>query len=152
MNKVFPKPHLTSYEADYARWCEEQGQLLRAGRFSELDRENLAEEIESLARNERSEIGSRLGVLLLHLLKWQFQPAKRKGGWRATIRNERIRIAKRLKDSPSLKAYPSEILADEYAVARLNAADETGIDSKVFPETCPYSIEQVLNADFLPEN
>lgn len=74
MNKIFRKQQLTPYEADYAQWCAEQGALLREGRLSDLDRENLAEEIESLGRSDKREIRSRLGNLLLHLLKWQFNP------------------------------------------------------------------------------
>jgi len=151
MNRVFPKPHLTAFAADYARWCREQGTLLRTGRLAELDTENLAEEIESLGRSEKYEIESRLGVLLVHLLKWQFQPSKRKGGWRTTIREQRSRISRRLKDSPSLKSYPAEILAEEYAIARAKAGDEAGLDEAVFPAHCPYSVAQILDQAYLPE-
>lgn len=151
MNKVFPKPQLTPFEADYARWCEEQGALLRAGRLDQLDRVNLAEEIESLGRSERYEIESRLSVLLVHLLKWQFQAAKRKSGWKSTIQEQRSRLTRRLKDNPSLRGYPSEILAEEYAIARSKAADETKLSEDVFPVDCPYSMSQIVDPSFLPE-
>ena len=151
MNRVFPKPRLTSYEADFAQWSLEQAALLRDGSIEGLDRENLAEEIESLGRSERYEVESRLGVLLVHLLKWQFQHAKRKPGWKSTIREQRSRITRRLKDSPSLKGYPAEILAEEYLLARSKAADETGLEEDVFPRDCAFSIAQILDPEFFPE-
>lgn len=151
MNKVFPKPQLTPFEADYARWCEEQGALLRAGRLEQLDRENLAEEIESLGRSDKREIESRLQKLLVHLLKAKFQPEKLSGSWRSTIREQRRGIAKAIKESPSLKGYPALVLAEEYDSARLQAVDETGIDLSRLPESSPFSIEQILDPSFLPE-
>ena len=151
MNKIFRSSQLTPYEADYAQWCAEQGALLREGRFANLDRENLAEEIESLGRNEKSEIESRMGVLLLHLLKYRFQPDARSSGWRGTILEQRHRLARRLKDSPSLKGYPSEILDEEYELARLKASGETGLPESIFPEKCPFSLSDILDPGYLPE-
>lgn len=151
MNRVDPHPPLVSIDDDYALWCAQQGALLRQGRLATLDRENLAEEIESLGRSERYEIESRLKVLLLHLLKWQAQPAQRKGGWKATIYEQRSRIAKRLRESPSLQSYPRKVLAEEYIYARAGAADETALPEHAFPVDCPFTIEQVLDPDWLPE-
>lgn len=151
MNKIVLRKQLTPFAADYALWCAEQGALLRAGRTDALDLENLAEEIESLGRSDRFEIESRLKVLLVHLLKWRFQPEKRKPGWRSTIREQRGRIARRLRESPSLKAYPAEVLAEEYSYAVSEAADETSIAEAAFPPTCPFTIEQVLDPEFLPD-
>ena len=151
MNKFEPKRRPTSIEDDFALWTAEQGALLRAGTLDRIDRDNLAEEIESLGRSEKYEIESRLKVLLLHLLKWQFQSGKRSNSWRATIDEQRGRIRRRLKDSPSLVNYPAEILQEEYSYARPFAADETGLDEGLFPEVCPYSAEQVLDPAFFPE-
>lgn len=150
MNKIFRQAQLTPIEADYARWCAEQGALLRSGRLEALDRANLAEEIESLGRSDRREIESRLGVLLVHLLKWRFQAAKRSPGWRGTLREQRSRLARILADSPSLAGYPGEILADEYATARLKAADETGLPVDAFPDQCPFALTDVLDIAYLP--
>lgn len=150
MNKVFRKQQLTPYEADYAQWCAEQGALLREGRLSDLDRENLAEEIESLGRSDKREIASRLGTLLLHLLKWQFQAERRKAGWLLTIREQRHRIGKLIDESPSLKACPRKQLTGEFEFARLKAIDETGLPEKHFPVDCPYQIADVLDQDFFP--
>lgn len=150
MNKHHPKPQWTPYEADYAQWCAEQGALLRAGRVDVLDLENLAEEIESLGRSDKREIRSRLKELLLHLLKWQFQPGKRKGGWRASIVEQRDELKQLLEESPSLRALPSLALAALYPVARAKAADETGLAEAAFPKNCPYSVEEVLDDGFFP--
>ncbi|MFH1794770.1 MAG: DUF29 domain-containing protein [Pseudomonadota bacterium] len=151
MNKVFRLSQLTSYESDFARWCAEQGALLREGRFDALDRENLAEEIESLGRSQEDEIESRVGVLLLHLLKWRYQPDQRTGSWEGTIVEQRYRLKRRIKASPTLKSYPKEVLAEEYESARLKAAGETGLPQSLFPATCPFTIEQILDPAFFPD-
>jgi hypothetical protein len=151
MNKVFRLSQLTPYEADYARWCAEQGALLRDGRLDALDRENLAEEIESLGRSDRREIESSLKVLLAHLLKWHYQPEGRNGSWRATIRDQRRGIAKVVKESPSLRTHTVKALKDEYAYAVSDAIDETGMPEHAFPAACPFTIEQILDVNWLPE-
>jgi hypothetical protein len=150
MNKHLLKPQLTPYETDYARWCAEQGALLRAGEVAALDLENLAEEIESLGRSDKREIRSRLQELLLHLLKWHFQPGKRKGGWRATIIEQRDELKQLLEESPSLRSLPSLALARQYLIARAKAADETDLAEALFPRDCPYSVEDILDGGFFP--
>jgi hypothetical protein len=151
MNKIERLQKATIYDTDYALWCSEQGALLREGRLSDLDRENLAEEIESLGGSERDEIESRLDVLVMHLLKWRFQPEGRSSGWKGTIVEQRRRLERRLNRSPSLKFYPAEILTDVHESARLLAAGETGLPEDAFPETCPFTVEQILNTAFYPE-
>lgn len=151
MNKHLWTTQLTPYEADYAAWCAEQGALLRQGRLAEVDRANLAEEIESLGRSEESEIESRLNVLLLHLLKWRFQPGQHSNSWKATLLEQRRRIARRIKQSPSLRDHPASVLDEEYELARLAAAGETGLALETFPATCPFSIEQILDPGFHPD-
>ena len=151
MNRVFPKPRLTSYEADFAQWSLEQAELLRDGSIEGLDRENLAEEIESLGRSDKREIGNRLGKLLVHLLKWRFQPEGRSGSWRSSIREQRRGVAKLIEESPSLKGHPAEVLAEEYEAARIDASDETGLNLSVFPLECPFSLQQILDPEFLPD-
>lgn len=151
MNKFERPGNVTRIEQDYARWCAEQGALLRAGRLDALDRENLAEEIESLGRSDKREIESRLKVLLANLLKWKFQPEGRKGGWSATIREQRGRIAKTLKESPSLRGYPAEVLSEEYSYGRAEAAADTGLPEETFPADCPFTVEQVHDPDWFPD-
>jgi hypothetical protein len=151
MNRIVRPQQLTAYAHDYARWCAEQAALLRQGHLDALDRENLAEEIESLGRSEEDEIESRLSVLLTHLLKWRHQPDHRSNSWTATIVEQRSRLSRRLRRNPSLKGYPAKVLVEEYEIARLKAAGETGLALDVFPQTCPFSIAQVLDTDWLPE-
>lgn len=152
MNKFSKLSHLTPYETDYAQWSVEQAQLLREGRLDLIDRDHLAEEIESLGRSEKREIESRLVLVLLHLLKWQFQPEKRKGGWEASIRVQRADLKEVLSENPSLRGYPHQRLSEAYVKARLEAEKETGIDYDTFPNACPYAIEQILDAGFLPDS
>lgn len=149
MNKIDLK-RLAGYEEDFALWSAEQAALIRAGKFDRLDLENVAEEIESLGRSDRHAIRSRLAVLMMHLLKWERQPAERSRSWMSTIRGQRREILRLLKDSPSLKPFPGKVFEDEYPWAREKASEETTIFLHLFPETCPYTIEQILDPDFLP--
>ena len=152
MNRIVLDPPLVPIDEDFALWCAQQGELLRAGRLDRLDRDNLAEEIESLGRSDRKEIRKRLRVLLAHLLKWRYQPAKQKGGWKATILVQRRELVRTLEENPSLRSHPSEALEECYEIARLNAAGETGLPEDAFPETCPFTIEQILDPGFLPDD
>ena len=139
------------YERDFYEWTRAQAEMLRRLRPSDLDWENVAEEIESLGRSDKRSIASNLNVVLLHLLKWRYQAEKRKAGWRSSVTEHRARLQQLLDESPSLKRYPSDILEREYELARLKAIDEAGLPEKRLPLSCPYSIEQVLDLDFWPE-
>ena len=139
------------YEKDCVLWTEQTARLLRAGAFDELDIENLAEEIEDMGKNRRRELRSRLRVLVSHLLKWQFQAAKRSTSWEGTIFEQLEEIADVLEESPSLKRAMPAGLSKIYAGARQAAAIETGIAVKSLPPTCPYSLEQILDESFLPK-
>lgn len=151
MNRITRIGRLAAYDEDFALWSAEQAALLRAGRLDGLDRDNLAEEIESLGRSERKEIRKRLRVLLAHLLKRRFQPTKRKGGWRSTILVQRRELHRTLAENPSLRSHPSEALDECYETARMKAADETGLPEATFPATCPFTIEEILDPDFQPD-
>ncbi len=139
------------YDEDFVAWSSEQAALLRAGRWAELDIDHIAEEIESLGRSDRRALASHVQVVLLHLLKWQFQPSLRGSSWRQSIRNGRIRIAKLVKESPSLRRELPGFVTDEYQAARADAADETGLPLTAFPQDCPYTVEQILDPEFVPE-
>jgi hypothetical protein len=146
-----PPPIADLYEADYSRWLFENARLLREGRFSEADIENIAEELEDMGRSERRAVASHLGVLLMHLLKWQFQPDHRSSSWRGSIHNARRAIAKLLNESPSLRPLMPDMIAVEYEDARYNAILETGLADGTFPLDCPYTPERVLDPDFWTE-
>jgi hypothetical protein len=149
MNKIDLKK-LASYDEDFALWSAEQAQLIRDGKLDRVDLENVAEEIESLGRSDRHQIRSRIEVLVMHLLKWERQPEYRSRSWASTIRDQRHKLKRLTDESPSLRSFPAEVLADEYPRARELASEETTIYLKLFPKTCPYTIEQILDSDFLP--
>lgn len=138
------------YEADFYAWTQEQAKLLRDGNWNCLDISNLVEEIESLGKQEQQELVNRLGVLLGHLLKWEFQAENRSRSWFATIREQRRRVHRLLKKSPSLKPYLPEALMEAYEDGLDLAVRETSLSYKVFPAECSYNLEQILDADFLP--
>ena len=140
-----------AYDVDFHAWTRRQADRLRARAHNDIDWENVAEEIESLGRSERREIESRLDVLVLHLLKWQFQPEKRKGGWEASIRVQRLDLKRLLSESPSLAGYPAEVLGFVYERARVTAEEETGLAYEFFPATCPFAIASVMDDGCLPE-
>lgn len=141
----------TRYEADFFAWANEQAALLRAGKLSAADIEHIAEEIEDMGRAEQRELENRLKQLLLHLLKWRFQPERRGSSWQASIRAQRVAIGKHIKRNPSLKAVISETVTDAYDIARIEAAGETGLLETVFPAECPWSYEQIMDAGFWPD-
>jgi Domain of unknown function DUF29 len=139
------------YEADFVRWIETTAEHLRNEDYSRVDWASLIEEIEDMSKRERKSLKSDLVVILLHLLKWQYQPEYRGGSWRGSIREHRRRINDDLKDSPSLVPYLQEILAECYTNACLQAADETSLPLETFPFSCPYPSEALLDSDYLPE-
>jgi Domain of unknown function DUF29 len=139
------------YDEDFFAWTEEQARLLRAGELAEIDALNLAEEIESVGRSDRREIRSRLTVLLTHLLKWCCQPGARSSGWSGTIREQRDQIELILEDSPSLRPVIAEALSRAYKKARVIASEETSLPEATFPADCPFTPDQILAEDFLPE-
>jgi hypothetical protein len=139
------------YDEDFYAWSMEQARRLRAGEFSQLDIENIAEELESMGRSDKREIESRLIVLLAHLLKWQVQVGFRSRSWSATIREQRDRIDDLLSESPSLRSSIGSVRPALYARARRVAADETGLSESAFPADCPFTADRILAEDFLPE-
>lgn len=149
MNKIdLKKP--VGYEEDFALWSAEQAALIRAGKFDRVDLESVAGEIESLGNSDRHQIASRLIVLLHHLLKWQFQPEGRTNSWMASIIGQRDAINALIEDSPSLHSHPAKVIDKSYRVGRLEASGETSLPLSIFPERCPYTVEQILDPDFLP--
>jgi hypothetical protein len=142
----------SDYDTDFFAWTQHQAAALAAGHVSELDLANLAEEIESLGKRDRRGLRSRLEVLVMHLLKWGYQPERRQTGhsWSSTIRTQRRDIRLILEDSPSLRRQVPDMIEADYQDIRLNARDETGLPLETFPETCPWTAEQVLDQAFWP--
>ena len=142
----------TTYQTDFYSWTQQQALLLKARQFNELDFDNLIEEIESMGASERKELDSRLIELLLHLLKWQYQPKRKGSSWEVSIAKQRDGIEKVLRDNPSLKYQLDKRVADCYGYARRYAAIETKLSKSRFPEECPYSLAQLFDVDFMPDS
>ncbi len=140
-----------TYEEDFVLWLEHQAELLRQGRVGELDLENLAEEVDDIGRSQRRAVESELTIILIHLLKYQFQPSKRSRSWLDTLLEHRGRLARDFRVSKSLRFHAETELADLYRLARKRAAVQTRLPLTTFPETSPYTLEQTLNEDFFPE-
>lgn len=140
-----------AYDDDFFAWTAEQARLLRGGELSQIDVENLAEEIEDMGRSLRHELRSRLAVLAMHLLKWRYQPEHRSRSWAGTIRVQRGEIADLLEESPSLRPMIAASMVKTYSRAVAKAVAETGLPETAFPADCPFTPEQILSEDFLPE-
>ena len=141
---------MSDYDSDFYAWTQAQAAALRAKDWPALDVAHLAEEIADVGNALRFTIESHLERLLLHLLKYRYDPAQDpRRLWRLTIRHARREIAKRA--GGSLQDYPAQYLATAYRYAREDAADETDLPLTTFPEACPWSVEQVLSPVFWPE-
>lgn len=147
MNIMCPK-----YEEDVYGWAIHTAELLRNGIMSEVDFDNIVEEIEALGRSEKYELINRLSLIISHLLKWQFQPEKITRSWDLTIKEQRRMAKTHFKDNPSLKSKLDEILEDAYYIAKLKAERETSLPEATFPDKCPYSFEKIMSDEFYPDN
>src|SRR5256885_5114999 len=142
-------PAGADYDRDFYSWLLEQARHVGAGRWTAVDRKNLAEEIESLGREQFNKLESALRVLVLHMLKWDHQPTKRSRSWALSIRTQRLEVEDVLSDNPSLKPRIAEAIARGYRKARIEAAKEPGLDEDVFPATCPYDWNEIVGREFL---
>lgn len=144
----------STYERDYYAWVQEQARALRERHPEALDWENLREEVEDLGKGVKSELRSRLEVILVHLLKWQYQPRKRSRSWEGSLDEQRLRAKDVLKENPSLQPQVPELTARAYQLACIVAGGEMGLSKRewqrTFPTECPWSVEQVLQEDFVP--
>lgn len=141
---------LLSYEKDFYGWAKSQANLLKAGKFKEIDMLNIVEELEDLANSNQRQLGSRFEILIAHLLKWQFQPKRQSKSWRLTIKEQRRKIKQLLEKNPSLKSCLTETWLESYEYAVLSAAKETNLKEDNFPKECPYTLEQCLDEGFFP--
>jgi hypothetical protein len=141
----------TLYDTDFYAWANEQAALLRAGRLSEADVENIAEEIESMGRSEKRELTCRLSVLFLHLLKWRYQLTLRSRSWRDTIEEQCAQVNDHLDENPSLRSRLDEVIRTAYRTSRTGAGNETGLDRETFPSICPFAFDDAMNPNFWPD-
>lgn len=141
----------STYDSDLTLWAKDTAQLLRERCWDAIEWEHLIEEIEDLGKSERSAIASQMERIMVHLLKWQYQPQRRSDSWLDSINDGRSQIRRKLEDSPSLRSYPPQVLEKEYTRARREAARQTHLEISLFPELCPYVIDQVME-DWLPDD
>jgi hypothetical protein len=149
--QALPNEGQSLYERDYCLWVEEQARLLRERSLGDLEVVNLIDEIEDLAIDRKHAVTSNLVVVLKYLLKHQFQPRRRSRSWLSSIADYRRRLREELSDSPSLRRYAEEQFEECYRAARKQAAIETGLAKDVLPSAPPYSLEQTLDPEFLPD-
>jgi hypothetical protein len=135
------------YEADETAWLEAMAELIQQARLDELDYAHLEEYLSDMARRDRREVKSRLTTLLAHALKWVHQPDHRSRSWRGTIVEQRQELSG-LVVSGVLRNHAEAVLPEAYAEAVERAAAETGLAAESFPAECPYTLEQLLSADF----
>ena len=142
------EPVGTGYDRDLYTWSQEQARLIRAGQLDAIDRENVAEEIESLGREQFDKLESALRVLLIHFLKWDHQPNLRSRSWTLSIAAQRLEIDDVIGDNPGLKSRIDEAVTRAYRKARIAAARETDLELGVFPEQCHYGWDDIINREF----
>lgn len=141
----------TLYDKDFVAWADQQSLLLEQERWRELDLVNLIEEVRDLGNRHRDALESHLTRLLMHLLKWQYQSDRRSSSWLGTIKEARKQLARLVRKHPVLAIHTQKVWLGCYLDAREDAADETELPIDTFPWQYPYTLEQVLEGNFLPE-
>jgi hypothetical protein len=132
------------YDTDFYAWTQDTAQAIRERRWSDLDTENLLEEIESMGKSERRGIESRVEILLSHLLRQQYQPEKHTRSWDLTIKEQRMKVSQLFEENPSLRRRAEELIERAYKIARLRASREAHVSEDVFPVACPWSEAEIL--------
>ena len=138
--------NVISYEDDFHAWTQQQAEFLRKQDLGELDWSNIAEEIESMGRSEKRQLESCLEVLMMHMLKWEYQPNRQSRSWQFTIKEQRLRIEKLLSENPSLRSQLKNYIEKSYPLAILKAERETGLSN--FPTECPFTLEEILTQNY----
>ncbi len=150
--RKLPRSDASVYRDDFVRWCFEQAEILQRREFTDADLPNLIEELESMGREQRHALRSRYRLVMMHLLKLQFQPGRRTRPWMSTITRERVNIADREGDSKTLRDQAPAIVAEAYRGAVLRASAESGLPPKTFPVDCPYTLDQLRDPDWMPDD
>ena len=132
------------YCGDYYGWLEQTAKAIEEGRFSEIDRAQIAEELRDMGKAERRAIESYMERIMVHLLKIEHQPGKHTRSWDLSIATSRVRLKKLFSESPSLATQAEELMIEAYETARLEAARQTGLRLETFPEQCPFGIGTIV--------
>lgn len=141
---------MSAYETDGYAWAMEQAAILRRRSANEVDWDSVAEEIEDVGKSISRELRSRYEILIVHLLKWIYQPQRRGRSWADTMDVQRTAIALHVADNPSLKAVEDAEFLKAYRLARAEAAKQTRLDKRTFPEHPPFTLEEAVTEDWLP--
>ncbi len=142
---------MTKYMKDFYSWAREQIKLLKKGQFDKLDIPNLIKELKTKSRCEEQELERRLTLLLVYLLRWKHQPAKRKKSWKLMIQEERKEYAHVLKENHGIKPHLENILSNAYDLSRVKVAKKTGLNINTFEATCPWGLDDITDNTFYPE-
>jgi hypothetical protein len=134
-----------SYETDYYGWIEDQVALLKAGRLSEIDAQNIAEEIRSIARRQYDELENAMRALIYNLLKWDLQPDRRSPSIVLSIDAHRDQVTALLDRNPSLASDVPEALVDAYLYATYDMMRDTDLPESAFAPECPYDWYSIQN-------
>jgi Domain of unknown function DUF29 len=140
------------YDHDFFEWTQVNADLLSRGCFETADIAHIAEELADMGKSNRREVTSFLRRLIMHLLKWEMQPAQRRPSWIASINDSRARLEDIFRQSPSLRRFASESIGEVYPDAQRFAAKETGLGRTAFPADCPYNFDQLMDPDFFPDS
>lgn len=144
---IAARRQVPGYAEDYAAWLQHQIDLMRAGRWSDLDTEHLIDEVEDLGRSEFNAFVSAVEIVLVHMLKWDFQPERRSNSWIGSIAEHRRRITQSLKDNPSYKSRRAAAVTRAYDVAVARAAAETNLPLDTFPPENSYDWEAITTRE-----
>ena len=135
----------TLYEQDFHAWSQEQARKVREGSL-DIDREHIAEELESLGKSQQSELRRHFELYLMHRLKWEYQPERRSRSWTLTMNEQHRRAVELVRENPSLKPLVRRLFADAYIGGRVLALAETGIEKDEIPTTSTFDV-----SDCFPE-
>ena len=140
-----PRRNRPSADDDYAAWISHQVEALKAGRFNELDIEDLTDEVESLAKRDFKALRSAIRIIILHMLKWDYQPEERGSSWRRSINAARKRVWGELESSPSFRSRIPEAIEFAFPHAREEAWEQTGVYKlRSEPKVCPYNFDDIM--------
>lgn len=139
------------HNEDFYGWAIATAELLKNKQYSEVDMDSVIEEVLKMGASDKHALTSYLRELLLHFLKWQYQPSHRGTSWQISINKQKDAISDILEYSPGLKQFLNELKHKAYKRACLDAMLQTGLDKKTFPKECPYTWEQIIDDEYYPD-
>lgn len=142
---------IPKHDEDFYGWAMTNASLLKQKKYQEADMDMIIEELEEMGGSNENQLINRLGVLIAHLLKWQFQPEVRGRSWEGTIEEQRHKIKRLVKKNPSLKTKISEAIEEGFSDSKSIIKKDTPLELKLLPAECPYTFDQIMDDEFYPE-